>query len=62
MTQENKNESKKKLSMQEIVQQQLERKKQSQQAGKNQQNAYNSNHRMESQHVKRASGTPRKMG
>ncbi|WP_102027826.1 hypothetical protein [Salirhabdus sp. Marseille-P4669] len=60
---QNQNDSsgKQKLSMQEIVKQQLERKKQAQQNG-NKHGRDNGNHMMKSQHVKKTTNTRRKMG
>lgn len=48
--------------MQELVQQQLEKKKQAQAGGKNAFNGSTGNQRMQSQQTKRPSNTRRKMG
>ncbi|MDC3417329.1 hypothetical protein [Aquibacillus salsiterrae] len=55
-------EQKKKLSTQEIIKQQLERKKQAQETSKGKTNGANSMHRMKSQQSKKTSTTRRKMG
>jgi hypothetical protein len=55
-------DDKKKLSMQEIIQQQLEKKKQAQGNGKNQGNGFQTNQRMKSQQFKKTTSTRRKMG
>ncbi|GGM18585.1 hypothetical protein GCM10011351_00470 [Paraliobacillus quinghaiensis] len=52
----------KKLTTQEIVKQQLERKKQAQSNGKNAMNLNSGNHRMKSQQSKKPSNTRRKIG
>ncbi|WP_198663184.1 MULTISPECIES: hypothetical protein [Paraliobacillus] len=52
----------KKLSTQEIVKQQLERKKQAQANGKNTMNLNGSSQRMKSQQTKKPSNTRRKVG
>lgn len=54
--------SEKKLSTQEIVKQQLERKKQAQANGKNTMNLNSSSQRMKSQQTKKPSNTRRKVG
>ena len=54
--------SEKKLSTQEIVKQQLERKKQAQSNGKNTMNMNSGSHRMKSQQSKKPSNTRRKIG
>lgn len=54
--------SEKKLSMQELVKQQLERKKQAQANVNNTTNSNNKNQRMKSQQTKKPSGMPRKIG
>ncbi|WP_199860666.1 hypothetical protein [Oceanobacillus damuensis] len=54
--------SDKKLSTREIVQQQLERKRQAQASNKNTSNVNSSTKRMQSQQTKRPSNTRRKMG
>lgn len=55
-------EEKKKLTTQEIVKQQLAKKKQAQANAKGKSNGANSMHRMKSQQSKKTSTTRRKMG
>jgi hypothetical protein len=55
-------EDQKKISLQEAMKQQLERKKQAQSSGKQQGNGFAGNQRMKSQQSKKASVTRRKMG
>ncbi|MRH43417.1 hypothetical protein GH741_12075 [Aquibacillus halophilus] len=55
-------EESKKLSTQELVKQQLERKKQAQGNGKQAMNGMGSSQRMKSQQTKKPSNTRRKMG
>ncbi|WP_421378380.1 hypothetical protein ACOJQI_12850 [Bacillus salacetis] len=55
-------EDQKKISLQEAMKQQLERKKQGQGNGKQQNSGFAGNQRMKSQQAKKASVTRRKMG
>ncbi|NRD77067.1 hypothetical protein HPT25_06095 [Bacillus sp. BRMEA1] len=63
MTENNQSEApKKKISLQEAMKQQLERKKNQAAAGKGKANADLSTQKMKSQQTKKASNTRRKMG
>ncbi|MGD6802736.1 hypothetical protein ACQCVK_07065 [Rossellomorea vietnamensis] len=59
---ENTQQDQKKVSLQEAMKQQLERKKQAQGNGKQQSGGFAGNQRMKSQQSKKASVTRRKMG
>lgn len=62
MTENNQNESPKKKSLQELVKQQLENKKNNSANGKGKMKTELSNQKMKSQQTKKASNTRRKMG
>ncbi|MFC7684973.1 hypothetical protein [Ureibacillus sp. GCM10028918] len=62
MTENNQNESPKKKSLQELVKQQLENKKNNANNGKGKIKADLSSQKMKSQQTKKASNTRRKMG